>query len=220
MNANGLVRHYPELTGEERFKAIWAADERGDEAEADRLVNAAKRFHLTCRDFGPYLEAAFVLAVAIFAELMEEAAKHHDAWERWSENVYLDSIDGKKRKGVEKSRADLTARQWDLYLAQGFILKTKADGWKLFCQRMGIAPFHVWKAMPGFERLQRALDRVENGPDRPAYAFTRADMVRLMNSIRAKRGETEVSEANLIRAELIADDIETFFRDRARHYGA
>jgi hypothetical protein len=38
MNANGLAKQYSQLTGEERFKLIIAAEERGDEVEADRLA--------------------------------------------------------------------------------------------------------------------------------------------------------------------------------------
>ena len=43
MNTKTLANHYSQLSAEERFRLIVAADDRGDEAEKDRLANASKR---------------------------------------------------------------------------------------------------------------------------------------------------------------------------------
>jgi hypothetical protein len=42
MNASTVAKNYPNLTPEARFRLIFAAKGRGDEAEADRLETAAR----------------------------------------------------------------------------------------------------------------------------------------------------------------------------------
>jgi hypothetical protein len=59
--------------------------------------------------------------------------------------------------------------------AIGYVLRTKADGWKLFCERLNVPPYLLWEGLPGFERLQRALKLAE------LSAFDGAGMVRWLN---------------------------------------
>jgi hypothetical protein len=217
MNTNGLAKQYQQLTGEERFKVIIAAEERGDEAEADRLANAAKNRDLVCRDHVPYVEALDKLALLIFTDLAEDAANHLDLMERTENASLSDYAFGRKHKrsGSEDGR---TKHLWELSLAQGFVLKTKMQGWKLFCTRMGIAPFGPWKRLRGFDRLQRALEVVElqSTSKRP---FSRLDAVRWANR-RRPDGEPERTEADIISAEGFADQAESMFRELARYMGA
>jgi hypothetical protein len=56
----------------------------------------------------------------------------------------------------EDEERSISTRMLNLYLAQGFILKTKIAGWKMFCERLSIPPFALWQILPGFERFQWA----------------------------------------------------------------
>jgi hypothetical protein len=188
MNANGMAKHYDKLTGEERFRLIVAAEDRGDEAEIDRLVNAAARIHYSFPDCAPFFETANVLAMVTFAELTEEAAKCADAWEHWSDRGL--EVDEELFEEVSEPSGD---RLLDLYKAECYLLATKATAWKLFCERHGIPPYRVWQMLSGFERLDRELKLAEG------RAFTLTGMLQWMNRIRAERkpGEPETTEANI-----------------------
>jgi hypothetical protein len=35
----------------------------------------------------------------------------------------------------------------DIALAAGFVLRAKADGWKLFCERLTVPPFALWEGL-------------------------------------------------------------------------
>ena len=85
MTSNTLVRHYDRLGAEERFRLILAAGARGDEAEQDRLCLTAPRVTLTYSHHAPWSQAFDQLATLVYVELLEEVAKHQDAFERWSD---------------------------------------------------------------------------------------------------------------------------------------
>jgi hypothetical protein len=221
MNLNGLVKHYATLTPEERFRLIVAANDRGDEAESQRLISAAKRCTFSNMDYSPYAHALQELSMLIFLELLEYAAECDDAHEQWSDAV-SDLIGYKKSKrGVAKKESSgQIARTFETYLAHGFILRTRAAGWKLFCERMGIAPFGLWQYLPGFERLRRVLAILEGTADRPGGpAFTPAGMMKWLNHIRPD-GVPEVTEASILSPESVADSTDALFHERARWWGA
>jgi hypothetical protein len=98
-----------------------------------------------------------------------------------------------------------------LALAAGFILKTKADGWKLFCERMTIPPFTFWKGLPGFARLKRALARAEEA------AFVPEGFLRWLNDVRPP-GQPELSDVPLT-VEGVADAIATRYREGINRLG-
>jgi hypothetical protein len=102
-----------------------------------------------------------------------------------------------------------------LYLFQGFMLRTQAAGWKLFCDRMGISPFGLWQYLPGFERLQCDLNMAEGTPDRPGAAYTPEGMVRWLNTIRPSE-DPEVTEARIMKAAGFADSLDATFRERVK----
>src|SRR5262249_54167319 len=79
MNANTVARHYDRLTPEERFRLILAAGARGDDAERDRLAKARGRITLSMQDYAPYAHAFDELALLVYIELLEEAARYFDA---------------------------------------------------------------------------------------------------------------------------------------------
>jgi hypothetical protein len=116
-------------------------------------------------------------------------------------------------EGEAGSEAPTTAdRLFALALAAGFILKTKADGWKLFCRRMTIPPFTLWERLPGFARFKRALARAEEA------AFVPEGFLRWLNDV-CPAGAPEVSAVPLT-VEGVADAIEKRYRDSMNRLGA
>jgi hypothetical protein len=96
-------------------------------------------------------------------------------------------------------------------LAASFALRTKADGWKLFCARMAVPPFALWEGLPGFDRLQRALKLSENA------AFVPEGFLRWLNAIRPA-GEAERAEVPLT-VEGVVTATEELFRQRIQWWG-
>jgi hypothetical protein len=48
----------------------------------------------------------------------------------------------------------------------------------MFCERLSVPPFALWDILPGFERLRRALDLLEDNEFRPGPAFQPEGMLR------------------------------------------
>jgi hypothetical protein len=226
MNANAVARHYDRLTPEERFRLILAAGGRGDEAERDRLARAGGRLTLTFPEHAPYAQAFNELAFLVYIELLDEAARYLEAFDRaddcrddfGEDETEPDSQgEGEDADATEKPAASgagkrpVASRLFDLALAAGFVLKTKADGWKRFCERLNVPPWLLWLEHPGFDRLQGALSRAERA------AFTPEGIVRWMNRIRPADAP-ERTEAPLT-IEGQAADMERTFRKRAEWWG-
>jgi hypothetical protein len=222
MNSNGLAKHYGSLTPEERFRLILAAGARGDEAEQARLVSAGGRIRLSFQDHAPHAHAFHEVAVRVFLELVEEAARYRDAFDPlWGDESGEESDDDDETEGVETEDAAERGtgregrapaiRRCDLALAAGFVLRTKVEGWKLFCARQSVPPFAVWEHFPGFDRLRRALDMAEEA------AFVPEVFLRWLNGIRPA-GAAELTEVPLT-AEGVANEVEQLFRDRVAWWG-
>jgi hypothetical protein len=220
VNTKTLANLYSQLSAEERFRLIVAAGDRGDDAEQKRLSNASKRISFSNVDYSPFAQALQELAILIYLELVEEAAMYRDAFEPWNDAERTGIIDGKKgtQESAEKDDGTIKDRLFGLYLAQGYLLRSKAAGWKLFCDRMGISPFGLWQYLPGFERLQRNLQIVEGTPDRPGAAFTPTGMARWLNAVRPS-GDPEVTEAKIVTAARFADGLDAAFRERVEWWG-
>jgi hypothetical protein len=224
MNAKAVARHYGSLTPEERFRLILAAGGRGDEAERDRLANAAKRITFSAQDFRPYANAFDELALLVFIELLEEAARYLDAlhWADEDPDIFGDDEDeeaegepgpkadtGPAREGAGERPA--WRRSLDLALAWGCLLRTKADGWKLFCERLSVPPFLLWDKLPGSDRLRRALALTDKA------AFTPEGLVRWLNRARPAGGPERTGIA--MTAEGFADAAAELFRERVGWWG-
>jgi hypothetical protein len=130
-----------------------------------------------------------------------------------------DNADGKESaanaqaKSVEEPPRErpLGQRLFDMALAAGFVLRTKAEGWKLFCERMTVPPFALWENLPGFDRLQRALKLAERA------AFAPEGFLRWLNDIRPA-GEAKRTEVPLT-VEGVAAATEELFRKRVKWWG-
>ena len=219
MNANAIAKNYSRLTPEERFHLILAASGRGDEAERDRLLHARRRITLSMTDHSPYAHAFDELALLTFIELLEEAARYLEFFER--ADVFGDDDDEEEESPDEKADAEPAEddardrRAWqrslDLALAAGYVLRAKADGWKRFCEQLYVPPFLLWEGLPGFDRLQCALTLAEKA------AFIPEEMLGWMNAIRPA-GEPELTEVPLTTAGLAAA-AEEAFRQRVHWWG-
>jgi hypothetical protein len=230
MNSNGLAKNYGYLSAEERWRLIMAAIARGDETEQDRLVNAARQISLTTNDHVPFGLAFDELQLLVFMELLEWSAEYLEVLRQAAaaepasaieaghgpisgeaadeeEDTDLDPS-GAEAGNVEPTTAD---RLFALALAAGFILKTKADGWKLFCQRMTIPPFAFWEGLPGFARLNRALARAQEA------AFVPEGFLRWLNDVRPA-GQPELTDVPLT-VEGVADAIEKRYRESISRLG-
>lgn len=219
MNANTLTKSYEHLTAEERFRLILAASGRGDEGERERLGAVSPRITLSMPDHAPYGHAFSELAHLFYIELLEETARYNDAWERADDDSAVDGLDAPDAdNGTDAAAGPGDARKrptWqralDLALAAGFMLKTKADGWKLFCERLNVPPFLLWKGYPGFDRLQDALDLAQQA------AFTAEGFRLWWNRLRQK-GEPEATAVGLT-PEAIADETRRTFQVRVQWWG-
>src|SRR5262249_22506241 len=158
-------------------KLILAASGRGDEAERARLVNAAAEITLVWRDHAPYGNALNALLLLTFIELLAGAADYLDAIRRMYVAKLLDQAREEPEGGAAGAegggddarvgdgdggctgRAPARVRLLpEMALAAGFVLKTKAEGWKLFCDRMNGPHLLLWEHFPGFDRLRCALE--------------------------------------------------------------
>jgi hypothetical protein len=228
MNTNTIAKNYPALTPEERFRLILAASGRGDEVERERLASAGGRITLTMQDHAPYAHAFEEVALLVFIEMLEEAARYRDAFHRAGEvrdffgddddegeEVEADggeeSDEGERKDDRGPSEGDRRKkpawqRSLDLAYAAGFVFRTKVEGWSLFCGRLSIPPFLVWEGLPGINRLRSALDLARDA------AFAREGFLRWLNDVRPA-GEPELTDYPLT-AEAVADETEKLFQAR------
>lgn len=227
MNATAVTKHYGSLTPEERFRLILAASGRGDEAERDRLGHAGGRITLSMPDHAPYAQAFNDVSLLTFMELLDEAASYQEAFavadntrntfdidetEEESDNT-SEGTDAPADEGPEQedSKEPVCVRALDVALAAGYMLRTKANGWKLFCERLNVPSILLWEAFPGFDRVQRALaltDRV---------AFVPEGFLRWLNRVRRK-GEPALTVVPLT-VEGVADANEEAYRKRVVWWG-
>jgi hypothetical protein len=229
MKAPPLANSYGCLSPEERFRLILAASGRGDEAEGARLAHSGGRITLSMQDHAPYAHAFNDLALLTFIELVDEAARYqaaltfaHDA----RDNLGADEAEEEESDEAaeetaapadegplqeDASQEPACFRTLDLALAAGYVLRTKANGWKLFCERLNVPPFLIWEIHPGFDRLQLVLAMTEKA------AFVPQGFLVWLNRIRPK-GEQELTAVPLT-VERVAAANEEAFRHRVEWWG-
>jgi hypothetical protein len=224
MKAPPLAKNYSLLTPEERFRLILNASGRGDEAEGARLVNAGGKITLSMPDHAPIAHAFNELAFLTFIELLDEAARYQDSFAFADETDDIDTDEAEEEESDEAteetdanadeeddSQEPVCLRTLDIALAAGYMLRTKADGWKLFCERLNVPPFLLWEIHPGFDRLQRALALAEKA------AFVPEGFLRWLNRVRPE-GEPELTAVPLT-VEGVAEETEQTFRWRVQWWG-
>jgi hypothetical protein len=212
MKAPPLAKNYSLLTPEERFRLILAASGRGDEAERDRLARTADRINLSMQHHAPWMHAFSELSLFMFIELLEEAACYLNSFRylHSKEQEGSDEDDG-ELDPEEQAKIDEMIHDVDVTLALGYWVRAKAEGWKYFCEKLNIPPFLLWEDLPGFGRLQSALDLAKK------TAFTPEGIVKWLNRVRPA-GTPELTRDPLPADEL-AKATEEAFRQRVQWWG-
>jgi hypothetical protein len=218
VNTNGLAKHYGALSGEERFRLIMAAAARGDEAERDRLVNAAHRTMFAVGDHAPFARALQELFLMLYIELVDWAAGYLECIQWAEDDALLDWAGGERGDAAADAGAEdgdtSGGRSADLAMVQGYVLKVHSDGWKLFCERLNVPPaLTSWAPLPGHDRLEEALELAEE------EALDRDAVRAVMNARRRAAGEPELADTDMISAESCADFLEARLRWHAHGWG-
>ena len=215
MNNKVLAANFNVLAPEERFRLVFAAGARQDDVEQQRLMRSAPKKKFVVGDYIPYSNAFDEVAQLAYLDLLEKAQQYVDAWRDVEPFVANSAGDGATASCPESSASDAAAapadRRMNLALVYGFMLKTNADGWQLFCERLCLPPYVLWKVLPGFARLQRALAVAQEA------AFVPEDMLRWLNETRPP-GTPEVTDVVLTPAK-VAAELDQFFRERACWWG-
>jgi hypothetical protein len=236
VTANTVNKLYEWLKPEERFRLILAAGARGDIAERDRLSSTSRLLALRIRDFVPWAQAFSEVSMIIFMGLVEEAAEYQEALLDWSkvyrklhqsanqaqaldEDEEADAASADPSEPAEPSEDEKSENfLFEAHLAAGFILKTKFDGWKLFCERLNVPALTIWEVLPGYERLAAIVKQVEGTKAKRGAAFLPGGMMRFLREYRPA-GHPEPTEAGLISAEKIARELDEMFRDTVKKHG-
>jgi hypothetical protein len=234
VSANTINKLYEWLKPEERFRLILAAGARGDMAERDRFANASRTLALKVRDFVPWAQAFNEVSMIIFMGLVEQAVQYQEACDDWSK-AYRKLRQARKRaKALVKVSAGKSAESsesaepsedekieellFDMHLSAGFILKTKFDGWKLFCERLNVPALVIWEMLPGYERLAATVKHLQGTKTRPGAAFLPGGMMRFLHENTAA-GQSQPTEAGLISADKVAKELDEMFRDTVKRHG-
>jgi hypothetical protein len=202
---------YRVLTPEERFRLILAAGGRNDDTELDRLAGTSPRVSRTLPDYYPYVEAFQELTHQAYLEALDFAG-------HFFESLYMaDAHAGyEPRRAVGDRRPTGETRLLDTAFAAGYLLKTKAAGWTRFCDRLGVPPFLLWEALPGYDRVRRAVKAADG------LAFDAKGFHRWRDGMHRKRGRDGADDAGPLREvtpEAETDRIEAMFWERVAWWG-
>jgi hypothetical protein len=237
MNLNTLARHYENLTPEERFRLVLAADARGDKAQRARVAAASPTITRSGKDYVPFFQIFDLLSLGILLELLEAAADYRESL--FGDSCAEDPV--RENAGDEHAQAnELEAKPEDdtaeektteadaqeaagggsenatelpysvITLVKGFVLKVKAAGWALFCERLTIPPFARWGSLPCLRRLLCALAHAERA------AFTPEQMLAWLNASRPA-GTPALTEMKALTPEKVAKELETSFHELVRY---
>jgi hypothetical protein len=247
MNLNQLAKHYDKLDAEERFALIFNAGVRGDREEQQRLASLAPRIAFEVPHQQPVAQAFNDLAEQLFLELHDLAAHYLELLAESREAQYeegdeddddldceddedskpaadmpdpdSDAEESERAAGLPEGGDENSASLRLLWLAMGdgFMLKTKVAGWRLWCARRHLPSFAVWEILPGWKRLKRAVDHAEGTPIRPGCAFAAEGMRCWLNDIRPEQSEP-ITELRCT-AESIAGELEEWFQHRLHRHG-
>jgi hypothetical protein len=158
MNSHELARHYDQITAQERFSLLLAAETRGDQEEFHRLMETAPRKNYSVPHHAPLVDAFFDLSKMHFMQLLETAA------------CYLDAFP----PPVRRRRKDAEPLDgWSEAMLLGYLFRTYWEAWRLFCAELQVEPEFMWTSWPGYATVKGA-ERIsgrnpETGFRGPAY---------------------------------------------------
>lgn len=151
-------------------------------------MKAGNNFSVSMKDHAPFAQAFSDVAQMTYLDLLDETSRYFDAFSCLDSVTRNSAPDDDAEESqcadddADPDQSSLEDRYRNVALAAGFVLRTKAAGWKLFCQRMNASPWQLWEYLPGYERLQRALALSEKA------AFVEEGFLRWFNEV-APAGE-------------------------------
>jgi hypothetical protein len=179
--------------------------------------------HYRTPDHSPVNFAFNNLALLTYIELMDNARFYHDLMtmhEHEEELKFEREWKGRREDMEDEDEEEYVPldveglkpekRTLGMTLAAGCILREKANGWVLFCERIGVPLYHLWEVLPGFERLKRDLKLAET------LSFSRDGLLHWCNQKR-KPGEREIKQ--VISAETCANESEGMYREQVEWWG-
>jgi hypothetical protein len=142
MTTDSLAKLYDRLRPFERLPLIIAAMNRGDDVEADRLVQSAPRIHVRLADY-------YGLADGLMRVTFSHMIVHFDLIVRFvlaaATVEKLEGTDVGKRKKAEK----------DLRML-GYRICVGADAWKRLCSEVKVEPEMLLGHLPGYGAMRAA----------------------------------------------------------------
>lgn len=205
MNTDALARHYDGLTAWERVPLIIAANARGDEAEACRLVESAPTAHFAVPNYRGLSEGLKNLAhlylliqldhLALYQELSVLLANSHPP----HPNLPPEWL-------------------WEGMRFVAYLLTVYADAWRQVSAGLHLEPDRLLRWLPGFDslrRLEKQARRAAFSADEAAVYFARA------------RETGEETEANPLAARLryrldtvadVVDGYRDYLKDHATRW--
>jgi hypothetical protein len=208
-----LAEEYGTLTAEPRFRLVEAAFGRGDDEERDRLISTGRRIFLSISDHAPMALAFNEIALTMFIEVSNVAAgyleKLYLAWgadvaiadEDDADEDFEEDAEGPFDEGADAQGAGLIPemrareRLLDCALLDGFFLKLKVAAWQLFCSRIGVPWSATWQQLPGFRRVESALELAET------IAFSAEGVARFRRRLDGDKADPDTGDDSEDRAE-------------------
>jgi hypothetical protein len=154
--------------------------------------------------------AAFDEAFHHAIELMDDTEDNGDEDEDEMSDEECESDKEEPSPDVEPANPPWMRAMGVVYAA-GFVLKTRTDGWARFCERLNIPPFLLWEALPGYERLQEALEMARE------RSFDVDGMREWLNRVRPM--DAPPSAGPKLSVDGVAEATEAMFADRVRFWG-
>jgi hypothetical protein len=145
MNTDALARLYDRLTPSERLPLILAAADRGDDAEVQRLVHAARRVHLSLPDHHGLSDGLVLLALVHRIEQLDLGLLF---WHALGVVAHLEAFPLGKQ---DQPRLD---RLWDGIRLAAYRFCMKADGYRRLCAELQIEPGALLRGVRGSDAVQ------------------------------------------------------------------
>lgn len=131
MNAKQIEKHLDKLTAQERAILIVNTFGRGDQTEANRLIDAAPRVNLVAPDCGRVIMRVINAIEWHCLKQVENAA-----------SMFLMFAWADEDRAACDPKADF---EGDALAATAHNIIARADGWKIFCGELGLDPVGAFK---------------------------------------------------------------------------
>jgi hypothetical protein len=145
MNTASLARHFDALTPWERLPLLVAAQVREDEVEHDRLARSAPKHLFHVPDYWGLVEGFEDLATLYVLRQLDSAAFCWRLMAFLEQGLLFDDKKGRRQP----------ERLWKMIKLETHKFVVRADGWKLLCAELQVAPDFMLRQLPGNENVCR-----------------------------------------------------------------